>query len=92
MAKKEVEVPGVETILGLAGQPPQEIEVPFKLQKKQSLMISEWNPVFIAIIPYCYPCKEPLVWHIHPQGKILYHCPKCGRQWVKGGDWPDDNS
>jgi len=92
MEKKELEVPGIETILGLKGQPPQEIEIPFKLQKKQALMVSEWNPVFIAIIPYCYKCKKPLVWHTYPQGRILYHCPDCGRKWVKGGDWPDDNS
>lgn len=92
MKNREMEVPGIETIMGLAGEPPQVIEIPYKLEKKQSLMVTEWNPIFIAVILYCYKCKEILIWHTYPQGKILYHCPKCGRQWVKGADWPDDNS
>ena len=92
MEKREIEVPGLETIQGFAGNPPLKIEVPFKLEKKQYGMVPEWNSVFIAIIPFCFKCREPLVWHTYPQGKTLYHCPKCGRQWVKGGDWSDDNS
>ncbi len=87
MVEKETEVPGIETILSLVGQPPQQIEIPIKLQRKQARMVSEWNEVFLAVIPYCYKCKEPLVWHTYPRGKVLYHCPKCGRKWIKGEDW-----
>lgn len=88
MEKREAEVPGLETIVGLAGNPPMRIEIPYKLEKKQHAMVSEWNDVSLAMIPYCYKCREPLVWHIYPQGKVLFHCPNCGRQWVKGEDWP----
>ena len=84
---KEIQVNGIDTIRGLVGEPPKETEVPHSLLHNQEISRQGWNAIYIAIIPYCYVCKEPLVWHTHPQGKVLFHCPKCKRKWVKGKDW-----
>jgi len=81
------EWPGLDTISGLVGEPPAEIPVPRKVMKKQHLLNSEWNPLFIAIIPYCFKCKEILVWHHNPDDGILFHCPKCRRKWNKDNSW-----
>jgi len=78
---------GIETIMGLVGEPPAEIKIPYKLLKKQQLLLFEWNPLFLAIIPYCYKCKEPLVWHHKPDDGVIFHCPKCNRKWIQGDDW-----
>jgi len=87
MERKSEIVPGVDTIRGLIGEPPERIEIPFKLQKGEETAKQKWNSCYIAIIPYCFKCKEPLVWHVYPQDEILYHCPTCQRQWIKGQDW-----
>uniref|UniRef100_A0A6H1ZQT9 Uncharacterized protein n=1 Tax=viral metagenome TaxID=1070528 RepID=A0A6H1ZQT9_9ZZZZ len=81
------EWPGIDTIKGLVGEPPTEIKVPYKLLEKQQLLLFEWNPLFIAIIPYCFKCKEPLVWHHNPTDGVMFHCPKCNRRWIKGEGW-----
>lgn len=81
------EIPGIETIRGLAGDPPQQIPIHRETMVKQQHLIHEWNPVFIATIPFCYKCKVPLVWHSPPDEKVLFHCPECGRQWIKDEDW-----
>lgn len=84
---EEQEVNGVNTIKGLRGEPPQEIHIPHKLMHKQQVLMQTWNPCFIAVIPYCFKCRVPLVWHQHPKNDILFHCPACRRRWVKGEDW-----
>jgi hypothetical protein len=83
----EAEVNGVDTIRDLSGEPPQEIDIPYKLMSKQQILMIAWNACFIATIPYCYKCKVPLVWHSNPEGKVLFHCPKCKRNWIKGEGW-----
>lgn len=80
------EWPGLETIKGLAGEPPMKAKIPYKLLKKQQMLLFEWNPFHIAIIPYCYKCKEPLTWH-HEPSDTIFHCPKCNREWIKDDSW-----
>lgn len=80
-------VPGVDTIQGLVGEPPPEIPVEFKTMAKQQALLREWNGLFVAILPYCFKCKMPLVWHIPSDNDELFTCPSCGRVWVKDKAW-----
>ena len=84
-----VNVPGIETIRGLVGEPPPENCVDFKLMSGQQRLISEWNHIFIAILPFCFKCRVALVWHTPPDDDELFTCPSCGRVWVKGEGWND---
>ncbi len=84
------EVAGVDTILGLVGEPPKTIEVPYNLMYDTELTRPEWNKVYLALIPYCFKCKEPLVWHRDEASRTLLHCPKCKRRWVKSKNWRRD--
>jgi len=85
-------VGGLETIPELSCNVPERIHVPFKLEYKQLSLQQGWNSCFIAIIPYCFKCKVPLVWHRYPDGEVLFHCPECGRRWVKGDDWNENHN
>jgi len=88
MTKEKSElILGVETIRGLVGEPPKRIEIPLELQKSENISVQTWNAYYIAIILYCYKCKEPLIWHTYPREDVLYHCPKCQREWVKDSKW-----
>jgi len=84
-------IPGLDTIMGLVGEPPPEIKVPYKLVKTENSCQQGWNACHIAIIPYCYKCKAVLVWHRPPHEKghedELFTCPSCGRVWVRGEGW-----
>ena len=86
------EIAGLDTILGLVGEPPKKIPIPYDLMKYQELARQDWNTYHIAIIPYCFKCKEPLVWHHAPRGEeeeeTIFHCPKCKRKWTRGKDFP----
>ena len=84
-----MDVPGLDTIKTLTGEPPVEIPIPHKLMKTQQISMQGWNACYIAIIPYCFKCKHPLVWHTPPDGDELFTCPNCGRVWVKGEGWND---
>lgn len=86
---KEMQVNGVDTITDLRDEPPMEITIPFKLEYKQHMLQQGWNASYVAIIPYCFKCKIPLVWHTNPEGNVLFHCPKCNRKWIRGEDWKD---
>lgn len=92
MNQQASEIPGLETIRGLVGEPPKVIPVNRETLVKQQHLIQEWNPVFIAAIPFCYKCKEPLVWHSPPVDEVLFHCPNCGRKWVKAEDWKEEKN
>lgn len=84
------QIPGLETIRGLAGEPQKQIEVGYKTMRAQDNLRQIWNVSYIAIIPYCFKCHQPLVWHSPPDGEdknILFHCPRCKREWVKGEGW-----
>ena len=83
------DIPGIDTIRGLAGEPPVTIQVPYRLLETEQVAMQGWNSIYIAIIPYCFKCKEPLTWHSPPKGENLFTCPKCGRIWMKGDDWDD---
>ncbi len=81
-------IKGLDTIRNLVGNPPQEIPVSRETMTEQQVLMQDWNTSYIAIIPFCYRCKEPLNWHTPPETDILFDCPKCGRIWVKGYNWP----
>lgn len=84
------EIPGIDTIRGLVGEPPSSIFVNRKVMETQQKLMQVWNSAYIAIIPYCYKCKEPLVWHSPPgEDNILFHCPKCKKIWMKDKSWND---
>jgi len=87
------ETPGPETIT--QGAPPmnkRRIGLARGLMRKQTRLSTEWNLDWIAMLPYCISCREPLIWHTFPAGDeaVLFHCPKCKREWVKGSDWEKD--
>lgn len=82
------EIAGVDTIQGLVGEPPETIEIPFNLMYDTEITRPGWNKVYLAIIPYCFKCKEPLVWH--KVERVIFHCPKCKRRWVKSKNWRRD--
>ena len=47
-------IPGVDTIMGLAGTPPMISVIPYKIMRSEELLKQAWNALHIAIIPYCY--------------------------------------
>ena len=85
--RQEEQVNGLDTITELSDEPPKKIQIPFKLEYKQQSLQQGWNACYIAIIPYCFKCKEPLVWHRYPTSNVIFHCPKCNRKWIRGDDW-----
>ena len=74
-------IKGVDTIAGLAGNPPNVIPIPLEIIKKGTSLLTKWNSYHLAFIPYCFVCKEPLDW---AQGdkEVVFICPKCDRRWV----------
>lgn len=81
------EILGLGTIRGLAGSPPLSIPVPHDTLAELQYAMSDLNPVFIAVIPYCYKCREPLIWircSDPKQETRLFRCDRCGRVWTKG--------
>ena len=86
-------VAGVDTIVGLVGEPPPEIEVDCKTMTTQQLLLQQWNGYFIAILPYCFKCKVPLAWHFAPREEgyedEIFTCPDCGRVWVQDKEWKE---
>lgn len=79
---------GIDTIQGLVGSPPKKIALSYNIVKAAEKVRQAWNVRYMAFLPYCFACKEPLVWH-SPPGKdnVLFHCPKCMRKWVKDNEW-----
>ena len=79
-------IPGLETIMGLAGEPPPEIAIDRKTIIAQQKLVQIWNSAYIAIIPYCFKCKAPLVWHQAPREEghenEMFTCPNCNRVWI----------
>jgi len=77
------ETKGIDTIQALVGDPPVVISLDRKVMETQQKLMQAWNSTYIAVIPYCYKCKEPLVWHTAPrEDDTMFHCPKCGRIWT----------
>jgi len=82
------ETPGIDTIQGLIGTPPKVIEISRNSIRVADSVRQIWNTKYLAFLPYCYNCKEPLVWHMPPRkDSVLFHCPKCKREWVKDEEW-----
>lgn len=84
---QEMQVNGIDTIQELVGSLPKKISLPFNLEEKQQVLQQAWNMRYVAIVPFCVKCKVPLVWHTHPNGEVLFHCPSCEAAWVKGEGW-----
>ena len=86
-----IHIPGLDTIEGLAGDPPPEIKIDHKDLRKMQIAILAVNHNFIAMIPYCFKCKVPLIWHQPPfeegHEDELFTCPNCGRVWIRGEGW-----
>lgn len=81
-------IPGLDTIRGLAGEPPEIIAIDKPELSKVQIAILALNPSFVALIPYCYKCKAPLTWiKEEPDDGRIFTCPSCGRVWVKGEGW-----
>ena len=82
------EIQGIDTIRGLVGNPPKRISVSYDTIKVAEGLRQVWNSKYMAFLPYCFPCKEPLVWH-NPPGRdnVLFHCSKCRRKWTKDKAW-----
>jgi len=75
------ETMGIDTIGGLVSSPPHEIEIEKKIIEKGTSLMRQWNTKFLAFIPYCYSCKEPLNWYNPTEEGHIFHCPKCDRKW-----------
>jgi len=84
---QETQVSGIDTIQELSGGLPRKISLSFGLEEKQQVLQQAWNMRYIAIVLFCVKCKVPLVWHTHPNGEVLFHCPVCEAAWVKGDGW-----
>ena len=84
--KQGEEINGLDTIMGLVGEPPKKMRIPFKMLYEQEVLRQDWNALNVAIVPFCFKCKEPLVWHKNPNS-TLFHCPRCKRKWAKGRGW-----
>jgi len=80
-------IPGLDTIRGLVGNPPMEIPVNRETMSEQQVLMQDWNACYIAVLPFCFKCKQPLTWHTPPEDEVLFDCLGCGRKWVKGSDW-----
>ena len=86
--EKMMEIEGVKTIMPLRDNPPKEITVSFNMIRTGESLRRLWNQHYIAFIPYCYVCAEPLVWHSPPEPDgTLFHCPKCKRRWIMDDKW-----
>lgn len=90
------EIKGIDTMSGLAGQPPDRIELDYNSVKAGEKLRQIWNSKYMGLLPYCFSCKEPVNW-ITPlipdiEGvtlppDLLFRCPKCKRVWVKDEEW-----
>jgi len=79
------EVNGIDTIFNIS-EAPMEITLDRKIIENQQRLMKAWNYNYIAIIPYCFVCKEPLIWHEEPrENNTRFHCPKCKRKWIVEG-------
>ena len=77
------EVKGVDTILGLVGEPPLNISIEEKVISICRSLLRALNERHLAFIPYCFKCREPVNWMIPvADDGVMFKCPKCGRTWT----------
>ena len=83
---------GVDTInTFLVADMPKEPKISADTMMKQTLVSNEWNKAYIAMLPTCFLCKVPLVWHTNPgKDAVLFHCPECKTMWKKDRNWSRD--
>ena len=80
------EINGLDTIIAYDITLPEEIELDKDLVLSETLLMPAWSSKYIAIIPYCFKCREPLVWHRPPRDDdTIFHCPKCKTRWIMKG-------
>jgi predicted RNA-binding Zn-ribbon protein involved in translation (DUF1610 family) len=60
----------------------QEIIIPIGFGDKLENTKQKMNELGLALIPYCFKCKEPIEINYDIMQWI---CPKCGRIWRKEG-------
>lgn len=88
----KVETPGLDTIMGLVGSPPMEIELNYDTVRLAEALRQLWNRSHIAFIPYCMKCKKPLVWVSGCKCITMFKCPECGRKWIKSKQWKEQET
>ena len=76
------EIKGVDTIQGLAGEPPKNIYIEKAILETGTRYMQILNAKYMAFVPYCYKCKEPLNWIVPPDEDIVFRCPRCDRTWT----------
>ena len=74
-------IKGIDTITGLVGNPPEVIQIPPKIIHDGTNLLRKWNSYYLAFIPYCFKCKEPVDW-AQKRKDVVFICPKCSRRWV----------
>lgn len=77
-----MKVNGINTIMGLTGEPPAIIEIPKDMMVEAQSLLQWWNEYYMAFIPYCYKCRLPLTWYID-EGQNAFECENCGRIWIR---------
>ena len=82
-----VRVSGIDSMLGLVGEPPKEIELSYALVATLQRAISLCNPHHLGIVPYCFKCRTPVDWFSPFENSVIFICPVCKRQWKQDDDW-----
>jgi len=72
--------PGLDTIPKIREQQPGTLYIPKDSVRLAEQLRQVWNSAYIAFIPYCITCKEPLVW-IWGDEKQVFECLKCDAKW-----------
>ncbi len=87
------EVKGVDTILGLVGEPPQNIQIGEKVIAVCRSLIRVLNEHYLAFLPYCFKCREPVNWMIPATEEgVMFKCPTCGRTWIISKEETNDTN
>jgi len=82
-----VRVSGVDSMLGLVGEPPKEIELSYTLVASLQRVISLFNPHHLGIVPYCFKCRTPVDWFSPFKDRAIFICPVCKCQWKQSENW-----
>ena len=87
IGKLREEIEGVRSIVPGPDRLDSEVPFPYRVALLGPRVLRKWVELGLAFIPYCITCRVPLNW-IYNDERELFRCPKCGRLWIKGEDWP----